>query len=212
MEPRRSAWQHRRQVMRGASRQRTEARPFLVRRLGAVDVSKSNCSAPDKCQPRCSVPSTRHPARCVRLGPPPLQVEYKMHAEEMMRRPGSDRVWELPSATPLVRRPLTNLGDETRSGFVETLGHRAREFPDANRLRPTHPASVVADRAQDAHVSPPMGASTPSAASAPTAAASPNCRARPHPPSTSSTTHSDERKAHVPERHRSDRPQRGPHR
>jgi hypothetical protein len=34
------------------------------------------------------------------LGPPPLQVEYKMHAEEMMRRRGSDRVWELPSATP----------------------------------------------------------------------------------------------------------------
>jgi hypothetical protein len=37
---------------------------------------------------------------CVPLGPPPLQVEYKMHAEEMMRRRGSDRVWELPSATP----------------------------------------------------------------------------------------------------------------
>jgi hypothetical protein len=32
------------------------------------------------------------------------------------------------------------------AAFVETLGHRAREFPDANRLRPTHPASVVADR------------------------------------------------------------------
>jgi hypothetical protein len=75
-----------------------------------------------------------------------LQVEYKMHAEEMMRRPGIRSRLGTPERNPLVRRPLTY---EMRLGaaFVETLGHRAREFPDANRLRPTHTASVVPGRA-----------------------------------------------------------------
>jgi hypothetical protein len=73
------------------------------------------------------------------IGPFPLQVEYTMHAEAMMRRPASDRVRELPSATPSAP-PADDLGDENRAALVETLGHRTREFPDANRLRPTHPA------------------------------------------------------------------------
>jgi hypothetical protein len=165
-------------------------------------------------------------------------------------------------AQPPSAPPADDLGMRLGAAFVETLGHRAREFPDANRLRPTHPASVVADRAHP-HRSrndprPRLPAVRPLAArctraSSPTGRAraarpqsgvntamsrpghqsgapfghssappprgkrrnsrSPPWRSRPdNPPSTSSTTRSDERKAHVPERHRSDRSQRGPHR
>jgi hypothetical protein len=49
-------------------------------------------------------------------------------------------------AGPICAGPSPRPTEERLVGAacVETLGHRAREFPDANRLRPTHPASVAA--------------------------------------------------------------------